>query len=105
MRVQSLRREDPLEKGMAAHSSILAWRIPWTEEPGGLVHGFTKSRTQLSYKHTHIHSRTEELCSTWQSLGEQRKPGGNGSYMRFLVVQDKEEEQKKREHQRQILPY
>ena len=29
-------REDPLEKGMAAHSSILAWRIPWTEEPGGL---------------------------------------------------------------------
>ena len=29
-------REDPLEKEMAAHSSILAWRIPWTEEPGGL---------------------------------------------------------------------
>ena len=28
--------EDPLEKGMAAHSNILAWRIPWTEEPGGL---------------------------------------------------------------------
>ena len=35
-RVQSLGREDSLEKGMAAHSSILAWRIPWTEEPGGL---------------------------------------------------------------------
>ena len=36
-RVQSsLGREDPLEKSMAAHSSILAWRIPWTEEPGGL---------------------------------------------------------------------
>ena len=35
-RVQSLSREDPLEKGMATHSSILAWRIPWTEEPGGL---------------------------------------------------------------------
>ena len=31
-----LGREDPLEKGMATHSSILAWRIPWTEEPGGL---------------------------------------------------------------------
>jgi len=29
-------REDPLEEGMATHSSILAWRIPWTEEPGGL---------------------------------------------------------------------
>ena len=35
-RVQSLRREDPLEKEMATHSSILAWRIPWTEEPGRL---------------------------------------------------------------------
>ena len=34
--VQSLVLEDPLEKGMATHSSILAWRIPWTEEPGGL---------------------------------------------------------------------
>ena len=34
--VQSLGQEDPLEKGMATHSSILAWRIPWTEEPSGL---------------------------------------------------------------------
>ena len=33
--VQSLGREDPLEEGVATHSSILAWRIPWTEEPGG----------------------------------------------------------------------
>ena len=36
--VQSLGWEDPLEKGMATHSSILAWRIPWTEEPGVLGH-------------------------------------------------------------------
>ena len=35
-RVQSLVQEDPLEKRMATHSSILAWKIPWTEEPGGL---------------------------------------------------------------------
>jgi len=34
-RVRSLDWEDPLEEGMATHSSILAWRIPWTEEPGG----------------------------------------------------------------------
>jgi len=34
--VQSLGQEDPLEKGMATHSIILAWRIPWTEEPGRL---------------------------------------------------------------------
>ena len=36
MWVQSLDQEDPLEKEMATHSSILAWKIPWTEEPGGL---------------------------------------------------------------------
>ena len=34
--IQPLGKEDPLEKGMATHSTILAWRIPWTEEPGGL---------------------------------------------------------------------
>ena len=34
--VRSLGQEDPLEKGMATHSSILAWKIPWTEDPGGL---------------------------------------------------------------------
>ena len=34
--VPSLTQEDPLEKEMATHSSILAWKIPWTEEPGGL---------------------------------------------------------------------
>ena len=34
--VRSLGREDPLEKEMATHSGILAWRVPWTEEPGGL---------------------------------------------------------------------
>ena len=36
MQVQSLAQEDPLKEGVATHSSILAWRIPWTEEPGGL---------------------------------------------------------------------
>ena len=49
MRVQSLGLEDPLEKEMATHSSILAWEIPWTEEPGGLQStGLQKSLTQLS---------------------------------------------------------
>ena len=45
--VRSLGREDPLEKEMATHSGILAWRIPWTEEPG-IVHGVPKSWTRLS---------------------------------------------------------
>ena len=40
-------QEDPLEKGMAPHSSVLAWRIPWTEEPGGLQ-SMTESQTRLS---------------------------------------------------------
>ena len=45
--VLSLDQEDPLEKGMVTHSSILAWRIPWTEEPGRLyvVHGHKESDT------------------------------------------------------------
>ena len=48
--VQFLSLEDPLEKGMATHSSILAWRIPWTEEPGRLQ-GVAKSQTRLSDQH------------------------------------------------------
>ena len=46
MLVQSLGQEDPLEKKMASHCSILAWEMPWTEEPGGLQSmGSQKSRT------------------------------------------------------------
>ena len=46
---QTLGRKDPLGKEMATHSSILAWEIPWTEEPDGLtVHGVAKSQTRLS---------------------------------------------------------
>ena len=45
--VQSLDWEDPLEKEMATHSSIHAYRTPWTEEPGRL-HGVTKSQTRLN---------------------------------------------------------
>ena len=43
--VQSLGEEDPLEKEIAIHSSILAWRIPWTEEPGGLQFMGSQSET------------------------------------------------------------
>ena len=46
--VQSLGREDPLEKEMAIHSSILAWEIPWTEEPDGL-----QSTTEQLHFHFH----------------------------------------------------
>ena len=49
MRVRSLVQEDPLEKDMATHSSILAWEVPWTEEPDGLQSmGSKKSWTRLN---------------------------------------------------------
>ena len=43
--LRSLGGEDPLEEGKAAHSRILAWRIPWTEEPGAAYRGVAKSQT------------------------------------------------------------
>ena len=52
--VQPLDRKDPLEKGMAKHSSILAWRIPWTEKPGELQSmGSQRVRHDLVTEHTH----------------------------------------------------
>ena len=67
MRVRSLGGEDPLEEEMATHSSILAWRIPWTEKPGGLQSmGLQKSGTGpvsacvCMHTHTHTHTRTLE---------------------------------------------
>ena len=48
MWVQSLGWEDPLEKEMATHSNILAWEIPWTEEPSGLQSMASQSWTRLS---------------------------------------------------------
>ena len=47
-RLRSLSQEDPLEKGVANHSSILAWRIPWTEQLGGLQSMGSQSQTRLS---------------------------------------------------------
>ena len=54
--VQSLGWEDPLEEDMTTHSSILAWRIPWTEELCGLQFRVTKSQTRLKQFHTHSDS-------------------------------------------------
>ena len=54
-RMQFLGQEDPLERSMATHSSIFAWRIPWTEEPGRLQsRGVAKSYTWLSNEHLHL---------------------------------------------------
>ena len=71
--VPSPGREDPLEKEMATRSSVLAWEIPWTEEPGGLQsNGIAKSQTRLSahtpshsftllHTHTHTHTHTHSF--------------------------------------------
>ena len=64
--VQSLGWEDPLEKGIATHSSILAWEIPWTEEPGGPQYtGSQRVRQDRGTNtHTHIHTCTRAHTST-----------------------------------------
>ena len=66
--VQSLGGEDPLEEGMATHSSIPAWRVPWTEEPGGLRskgpqrvgHNRVTERVEVAYTHVSKYCRTVE---------------------------------------------
>ena len=81
--VQSLGWEDPLEKGMATHSSITAWRIPWTEEPGGLQtregHKKLDMTKQLTFS-LYIPNLEKEMathCSTlaW-SIPWTEEPGG-----------------------------
>ena len=58
MQAPSLHQEDPLEEGMATHASILAWRIPGTEEPGGLQSMRSQSAghdwSDMAHTHTHI---------------------------------------------------
>ena len=62
-RVQSLGWQDPLEEEMATHSSMPAWKLPWTEEPGGLqTMGSPRSWTQLSM-HAHILMSVVSHCS------------------------------------------
>ena len=61
MQVQSLGREDPLEEEMAAHSSILAWRIPWIEEPGGLQ-SIATNRVGHDWSHLATHAHMDGKC-------------------------------------------
>ena len=81
-RVQSLGWEDPLEEGMAIHSRILAWRILWTEEPGGLQSIGAQSQTrlkqlsmhawcmkQLWYKPKRNHILFDQLSCLWPKAG------------------------------------
>ena len=78
-RVGSLDWKDPLEKGMATHSSILAWEIPWPEEPGGLQSvGLQRVRPDLVTKHT----KRWDVCCT--DVGQGRMGDGDGETGRDL---------------------
>ena len=75
--VQSLGQEDPLEKGMATHSSILAWRIPLTEEPGGLQSmdlqrvlddGATNTLNRMRLRKLKKSTRMKNLSSLYQAV-------------------------------------
>ena len=70
--VWSLGREDPLEEEMATCSSILAWKIPWTDEPGGLQSTMLQSRTWLS---VHTHKRESSWRDEWGIVNAQRGTG------------------------------
>ena len=63
----AIRDVDPLEDGMATHSSSLAWRIPRTEEPGGLQYIGLQSRTWLKQLSIHVGTRVSELSMQWVS--------------------------------------
>ena len=78
--VLSLDLDNPLEKGMATHSSILAWGIPWTEEPGGLYSPWGRKKSKNwapnTHAHTHAHAHTHiplygSVCpvTCWQTFG------------------------------------
>ena len=82
-RVQSLNHEEPLEKGMASHSSILAWKIPWTEEPSGLQsmglqrvgHNWTRTHSPLTQgKKRWSNQYSGHLIYIFPPLGSLRSP-------------------------------
>ena len=81
MGVQSLGQEDPLEEGTATHSSMLAWRRPWAEEPGGLQSVGSQSRTRLkrlsvrahTHAHTHTHTTTVQGHQVYLQLYKQHR--------------------------------
>ena len=67
MQARSLAQEDPLEKRMTTHSNILAWRIPWIEEPGGLQSmGSQRVRHDLETEHGQMNTMTYTHNVTWE---------------------------------------
>ena len=69
MQVASLGREDPLEEETATHSSILAWKIPWTEEPGGL-----QSMGWQRVRHNWVNEHTQQTLSSLVAVNNPHSP-------------------------------
>ena len=63
--VRSLGQEEPLEEGMATHSSILAWRIPWTEEPGRTTVHTGRKESATTEAASHTHTAYEQYCKSY----------------------------------------
>ena len=66
MRVRFLSWEDPLEMGTATYSGILAWRVPWTEEPGGLQFMGSQKSDLMEQLSTHMHAGADKVVSEGQ---------------------------------------
>ena len=70
--VQSLGQEDPLEESMATHSSTLAWRIPWTEEPGGLQ-SMGSQKVRHNYRNLEcVHKEKERMRERESKRGKEK---------------------------------
>ena len=86
--VQSLGQEGPMEKGMAIHSNTLAWRIPWTEELGGLHSmgsqrvGHNRVTNTYTHTHTHTHAQREPINNI--VLCEQQKESAKQIHISIL---------------------
>ena len=91
-RVWSLGQEDPLEEGMATHSNILAWRIPWTEEHGRLQSQRVRHDqvTTLSLSQLGLLSKASYVCRVWHNgqgqLSDSRKYPGQPASARHLTI-------------------
>ena len=73
--IGSLGWEGPLEEGMATHSRILAWRIPWKTEPGRVQSRVAKSQTRVKWLHMHAHK--DLIKSIWSETSRRVWPGGH----------------------------
>ena len=105
-RVRSVGWEDPLEKGMAIHSSILAWRIPWTEKPGPLQFMGLQTVGHDQVIHTHTCTQaTGGLLRSGDYQANGRRHGGKKMFVAFLSLHPINLEGKSEMCERYAVPF